>query len=106
MRVPYAAKTLHAQVSAKYKSSKMTPVGDPDGLGVTRTVQFGKTESKWLGELLEHLGDPRIESFKSTKDGLRVTFAAHRRADERTDFDLADAETVSQSAPRTPADDA
>lgn len=101
-RIPHAAKTLAEQVRKHYgrnADSKAgletaTPVGDPDGLGVYRSIQFDKTSSKWLGPVLAELDDPRIEEVTEEKGQVTVRFSHRTLADERHPFPLDDAATV------------
>ena len=99
MRVPHAASILTEQVQAHNKRAKSTPIGDADGYGVQRTIQFDKTSSKWLAKVLPELDDPRIVGYVEDKDGIIVEFSSQTAADERHPFALSDAETVATSRP-------
>lgn len=87
-RLPYAAKVLMDQVEEAKPRSRSETVGDPDGLGVYRTIRFSKSAGKWLAPLLETIEDERIESFDLDDDGLVVTFVHTPNADSRTPFPL------------------
>lgn len=98
-RLPYAAKTLIAQATARKPRTKAEPHGDVDGLGVHRTIKFNKETSKFLAPLLEQIDDERIEDFEVTEAGyLHVTFVATPDADQRAEFPLSAAEEVAASS--------
>jgi len=91
-RQTYAAKALIEQVQAEKPKATIENHGDPDGLGVYRTLKFDKTTSKWLAPLLEVINDPRIDSAEVTDAGyLHVTFVPNRAADDRAQFALDEA---------------
>jgi hypothetical protein len=101
-RIPHSAKTLIAQVQARYNrkpdsragTTTGTPVGDPDGLGVVRKVRFDKTSSQWLKDILPVMDDSRIVDF-AVDDGRVVVEFSHRvDADRREKFPLAEATLV------------
>lgn len=88
-RLTYGAKTLISQVEHHKPRSKASEVGDPDGLGVVRTIKFDKATSKWLAPLLDEIEDPRIETMHVTEAGhLHVTFVSTPKADSRLPFPL------------------
>jgi hypothetical protein len=103
-RIPHAAKVLASQVRDKYGRSvdskagqeTITPVGDPDGFGVVRSVEFDKTSSKWLSKVLAATGDPRIVGIEEKAGKVKVTFASGTNADTKDPFNLTDAETVAE----------
>lgn len=104
-RIPLAAKQLRDQLNhslnrttAESRAATAVPAGDPDGLGVYRTVSFDETASKGLAEKLEALADPRVESFKDVDGQLEVTFVSTVKADTRDPFTLAAAELALQMA--------
>jgi hypothetical protein len=83
-RLPHAAKTLRRQVLDKHPRSTVEGFGDPDGLGVVRTLRLSKSASDWLAPLLE-----------VTDAGyLHVEFTGRPVADQRQEFPLTDAEEV------------
>lgn len=94
MRIPYAAKTLISQMQQRNKNAKGTPVGDPDGFNVQRTVAFDKNSSKFLARVLPELDDDRISSFEEKDGVVEVTFSPRTNADQRDEFPLAEAEVV------------
>jgi len=98
MRVPRSAQTLEAQVSDRYKKVTVEPYGDPDGLGVYRSVRFGKTESKWLAKVLPEIDDPRITEVEEKSGRVIVTFASGTSADQRHPFPLDAADTVASAS--------
>jgi hypothetical protein len=81
-RLPHAAKTLRRQVLDKHPRSTVEGFGDPDGLGVVRTLRLSKSASDWLAPLLEVIDDDRME------------FTGRPVADQRQEFPLTDAEEV------------
>jgi hypothetical protein len=93
-RIARAAIVLAEQVQELKPRTTWTEVGEPDGLGVYRTVRFSKRTGGWLRLLLEQIRDPRIQSMEETGDGLLVTFIPGPKADYRDEFPLTDAETV------------
>ena len=97
MRVPYAAQQLIEQVQERHKRATAERVGEPDGLGVIRTVEFDKTSSKFLAKVLPHLDDPRIVGFDEKGGKVQVMFASNTSADQRDPFPLDDAETVADA---------
>lgn len=94
-RLPHAAKTLRRQVLEKHPRSTVEGFGDPDGLGVVRTLRLSKSASDWLAPLLEVIDDNRIVRSEVTDAGyLHVEFSGRPVADQRQEFPLADAEEV------------
>ena len=93
-RVARAAITLAEQVQAERRSAKWEVVGEPDGLGVQRSIRFKGRTGDWLAALLETMDDDRIESFEKDKDGLVVTITGRPRGDYRDPFPLEDAALV------------
>lgn len=97
-RTPHAAKVLIGQVRTSLNrkaDSKVgietgVPAGDPDGLGVYRSVIFDKTASKRLLAAREAVeSDERVESFEVDKGQVTVTFVGSSPlADSRDPFDL------------------
>lgn len=95
MRFPYAAKQLLRQAQEQRPKAKMTAQGDPDGLGVHRTIVFDKRTSTYLAPLLDQIKDPRITEHHLTNAGyLHVTFTPTWRGDVKDPFPLADAAVV------------
>jgi hypothetical protein len=88
-RLPRAASTLMSQVSARKPRTTVEPHGDPDGLGVVRSIIFNKATGTWLTPILEAIADPRIQSVE-TQDGGRVvvTFVHTIYADRTAEFPL------------------
>lgn len=87
-RLPYAAEQLIAEVQDLDENFTAETVGDPDGLGVYRSIRFDKAASEQLaevGEVLTH--DERIVSVENTDDGVVFTFDERSMvADDRTEF--------------------
>lgn len=98
MRVPHAARALRDQLGQRYKKVEMTGVGEGDGFGVQRTVEFDKTSSRLLKKVLPHLDDPRIADYSVSKAGIAsVTFVGTIQADSRDPYPLEAAETVADA---------
>lgn len=101
-RTPHAAKELTAQVrdhlgrkpDSKAGRETSAPHGDPDGLGVVRSLKFDKVASKFLSKVLPHLDDPRITGYEEKSGVVTVHFSPRALADDREPFNLVDAETV------------
>lgn len=94
-RLTYGAKVLIAQVQERRSKASAEAAGEPDGLGVHRTIRFDKRTSKWLAPLLEAIEDPRVTDLHTTDAGyLHVTFTHKRDADRRDLFPLDDAAVV------------
>lgn len=88
-RLPRAASTLVKQVAAAKPRTKASPHGDPDGLGVVRSVIFNKATSTWLSPILEAIEDTRVERLELQDDGrLVVTFVSTVYADRTNEFPL------------------
>lgn len=100
-RLPHAAKTLRRQVLERHPRSTVEAHGDPDGLGVFRTLRFSKSAGQWLAPLLEVIEDRRIVRSQVTDAGyLHVEFSPRPIADQRDDFPLEDAELVLSESKR------
>lgn len=98
-RIARAAKTLQSEVEALRKSATVETHGDPDGLGVHRTLKFDKQTSKWLEPMLAEISDSRISESHVTDDGyLHVSVVPTYRGDFTEPFNLAAAETVVKAA--------
>jgi hypothetical protein len=97
MRTPRSAAVLISQVTERYKSAKAEPVGDPDGFGVQRTVEFSGAAGKFLAKTLPNIGDSRIVDVTEKGGKTRVTFSPRTVADQRHPFALDDAELVAES---------
>lgn len=87
-RIPHAAKTLIRQAVERKPQTKATREGEPDGLGVHRTISFNKATSKWLEPLLAELDDPRITGYEVEGGILSVTFSTGIDADDASEFPL------------------
>jgi hypothetical protein len=93
-RIPPAARQLIAQVSEGNKV-KATPVGDPDGFGVTRSIEFDAATSKRIVPILELARDPRIATIDYEGKGrATITFVGDYRADRNTPFPVESVEAV------------
>ena len=103
-RTPLAAKVLTQQVrehlnrkpDSKAGRETAVPDGDPDGLGVVRSLKFDKVASKYLSKVLPHLDDFRITGFDEKAGQVTVHFHTGNLADTRFEFNLADAELVAE----------
>lgn len=94
-RLPHAAKTLRRQVLDRHPRSTVEGFGDPDGLGVVRTLRFSKSAGQWLAPLLEVIDDNRIVRAEVTDAGyLHVEFSGRPVADQRQEFPLTEAQEV------------
>jgi hypothetical protein len=93
-RIPKAAVTLINQVKQTKPRSVAEPHGDPDGLGVIRTIRFSKSAGDWLEPLLFEISDPRVVALDSEDGDLLVTFSTGRDADQRHAFPIYEAEEV------------
>lgn len=93
-RLPFAAKTLIAQVTEKFPDVEVTQ-GEPDGLRVRRSIGFDPITSEYLAPILLEINDPRIADLRWHKDdGLTVTFVPTGAADINLRFPLEAAEQV------------
>lgn len=105
-RLPYAAKTLIAQVQERKPRTTYETVGEPDGFNVHRAIKFSKAASEWLAPIMEQISDRRVHSVNLTKDGyLHVVFTSRSYADDREAFPLDDAELVVTEAGAKPSED-
>lgn len=101
-RIPHSAKTLIRQVQDHYGRNPDsraglntgTPVGDPDGFNVIRTIKFDRTSSKWLATVLPVMDDPRIADYEEKGGHVYIRFSHRTVADQRRDFPLDEASLV------------
>lgn len=95
MKVPNAARALAKQLTPYGMGM---PVGEPDGFGIYRTVEFTGEAAEYLEISRAALeGDARVESV-SIHDGVaQVSFVAGIAADLKDPFPLADAALVATS---------
>jgi hypothetical protein len=99
MRIPHAARTLAKDLGARYKNVPHTPDGDPDGLGVHRSVRYTGAAGKFLAKIADALADdPRIVGSEKHKDGVVIHFTDRITADSRDPFPLDAAEAVSEGS--------
>lgn len=92
-RIPPAARQLIAEIAEIHPDAEPHIVGDPDGFGVYRQVQFTKAE--WLADALEAIGDDRIASVvRENQASTLVTFTDTTRADYAYPYDIADVHAV------------
>lgn len=88
-RYPWAAETLLTEVQGLYKSAKMEPTDEADGLDVHRTFTFSKATTKYLTPHIDALSeDSRIASVETTEKGVVVVFSHRTNADLRHPFGL------------------
>jgi len=109
MRTPHAAKQLTKQVrealgripDSKAGLGTSKPVGDGDGLGVQRSVEFDKVASKFLLDRYDALlSDRRVEGIDQSGKGIvTVTFTHLPLADQRDPFDLTAPRAVEEEPP-------
>lgn len=93
--LPPAARQLIAQVAEDGKKFSAKAVGDADGIGVHRAVEFDATTSKWLAPVLDVVDDPRIENVDYNGKGrLTVTFVPDTRSDFTTPFPINEVRAV------------
>lgn len=87
-RLPYAAEQLIAEVQNLDENFTAETVGDPDGLGVYRSIRFDKAASKQLKDAAEVLiHDERLTSVENTAHGVVFTFDDRSVvADDRAEF--------------------
>lgn len=94
-RLVPAARQLIEQATARSNKSKAGIVGEADGLGFYRSVQFDASTSKWLAPALDVIDDKRIASVDYEGKGRAVvTFVADTRADRRDLFPIEDVDAV------------
>lgn len=104
-RLPPAARQLIEQVSDT--KSRAKPVGDPDGFGVTRSVEFDAATSKRIVPILELAHDPRISNIDYAGKGrATITFVGDHRADFRDPYPIEAVEAVLTSESSEDSDDA
>ncbi len=88
-RIVPAAYQLMSEVEEQKPKFKVT-YGEPDGLGVIRSVTFDATTSKWLVPILDVLRDTRIKSVKvNGRNRATVRFVPTHWADHKEPFLLA-----------------
>lgn len=89
-----AAQTLIHQVDDRRSRMSWTG-GERDGINRIRSVEFDVRTSKWLAPILEACADPRISDLTvNGKNRLTVTFVSTTKADDRTPFQLDEADSV------------
>lgn len=89
MRLVPAAKQLAREITDVEDKAKVEVVGDPDGLGFSRSIRVGGAPGKRLKVALDVIGDdPRVAEVVHSSAGTRVTFVNTTRADFAHSFDL------------------
>jgi hypothetical protein len=84
-RIPPAARQLITEIAEVDPNVHTEAVGDPDGYGVHRSIQF--TRGGWVADALEACEDERIaEIHKENEASTRVTFVGDVRADVADEF--------------------
>jgi len=91
---PPAARRLIAQVVEHKPEAEVSPVGDADGFGVTRSISFDAKTSKWLTPILEACADERIAEVSQHGRKTVVTFVPDIRADFGREFAIDEADGV------------
>jgi len=80
---------LIEQVQAISSNAKASPVGDTDGYGRIRSVEFDARTSKWLVPALEATADERVRQVAYEGKGRAVvTFVGNTIADRRHPFEI------------------
>lgn len=93
-RLAGGAKVLRDQLLAKFPDSHWNGHGEPDGLNVIRSIEFGGEAANYLHHVLYDLDDERILDFYRDEDLVIVTFVPTRRADQNQPFPLDAAEVI------------
>lgn len=97
-RTTPAANRLIMQAAQLNPKVKAQAVGEPDGLGYYRSIEFDAATSKQIVPILEVINDPRIASIAYEGKGRAViTFVADTRADFKTDYPLESVKNVLES---------
>jgi hypothetical protein len=101
VRLPHAAQQLKKQILDLKPRAKVEPHGDPDGLGVRRSlIVRDKATAKWLLPILHVIEDPRIALLEEMSSGhVVIHFVTTRIADERTPFQLVEVSRVLSEPP-------
>lgn len=87
-----AAQQLIQQVQNLNPKATVKAVGEPDGFGRLRSVEFDARTSKWLADVLAAVNDNRIAAVNYQGKGRAiVTFVGDTRADVRTEYPFRDA---------------
>lgn len=96
-RTPPALRQLVAQIVA-HGNEEPEIVGDPDGLGVYRSIKVKAATAKWLVPALEVIKDRRIASVEKKKVGrsnqVVITFVASHFADRVDPFPIEDVDSI------------
>lgn len=91
-RLPYAARQLITQVEQLPELAGhevKVQQGNPDGLGVVRTIHFDPATSRVLWPMMRDDLDPRVASAISNRGGLTLTFHPNSVvADDASPFEL------------------
>lgn len=83
-----AAQQLIQQVQNINPKAAVKSVGEQDGFGRLRSIQFDARTSRWLVPALEAIDDPRIASVSTDTRRAVVTFVGDTRADHRDPYPL------------------
>lgn len=88
-RTTPAANQLIMQAARLNPKVKAQAVGEPDGLGYFRSIEFDAATSKQIVPILEVIEDPRIASIEYEGKGKAVvTFVPDTRADFKDEYPL------------------
>lgn len=89
---PPAARRLIEQVRNHDPDAGLTPNGEVDGYGVTRSLTFDAKTTKWLKPILYAIADPRIAEVSEKGRKITVTFVSTADADHGHPFEIEAAE--------------
>lgn len=85
-RITPAAKQFISEVQSVDEDVTARASGEPDGLGVHRSVSFHGA-SDWLGDVLRSMwNEPRLQKWDMDGDDIVLTFVSTARADFRHEF--------------------
>lgn len=97
MPVPPAASQLLYEVQTCEKDASFEPVGEADGLGVHRVVQFDEESSKWLPKVMDVVlesNENRVQAVGQIDGHTHVTFVGDTRADFIQPFRIAEVKVI------------
>ena len=100
-RLARGAKVLRDQILAKFPESHWNGHGEPDGLNVIRSIEFGDEAGEFLTKVLDHFQDERIAGHEVIDGKTVVHFVQSRKADLGDSFPLEAAEVVADLAIKT-----
>lgn len=92
--LPPAARQFIAEIRALREDAEIEPSGEPDGIGVIRSISLDVNTADWLNDIMLAVDDRRITEWTTDDEGGTVTFTHDHHADIATPFDLAGADAV------------